>query len=101
MLNLFPWNLVMNFYKNEINNSKILRKLKINKNNYFLLTSHRQENVDSYIKLKSIIELLNDLIHLKKIPIIWPIHPRSKLRIKKMRLKLNKNIKLVPPVNFF
>ena len=92
---------VMNFYKNEINNSKILRKLKINKNNYFLLTSHRQENVDSYIKLKSIIELLNDLIHLKKIPIIWPIHPRSKLRIKKMRLKLNKNIKLVPPVNFF
>ncbi len=92
---------VMNFYKNEINNSKIMKKLNISKNNYFLLTSHRQENVDNNIKLKSIIELLNDITLIKKIPIIWPIHPRSKIRIKKMKLKLNKNIKLISPINFF
>ena len=92
---------VMNFYKNEIKNSKIMKKLNISKNNYFLLTSHRQENVDNNIKLKSIIELLNDIILIKKIPIIWPIHPRSKIRIKKMKLKLNKNIKLISPINFF
>ena len=92
---------VMNFYKNEIKNSKIMKKLNISKNNYFLLTSHRQENVDNNIKLKSIIELLNDIILIKKIPIIWPIHPRSKKRIKKMKLKLNKNIKLISPINFF
>ncbi len=92
---------VMKFYEKEINSSKILKKLKVSKENFFLLTSHRQENVDNYIKLKSIIELLNELISIKKIPIIWPIHPRSKIRIKKMKLKLNKNIKLISPVNFF
>ena len=78
----------MNFYKNEIKNSKIMKKLNISKNNYFLLTSHRQENVDNNIKLKSIIELLNDIILIKKIPIIWPIHPRSKIRIKKNEIKI-------------
>ena len=43
-----------------------MKKLNISKNNYFLLTSHRQENVDNNIKLKSIIELLNDIIFIKK-----------------------------------
>ena len=92
---------VMNFYNKEINNSTILRKLKIKKNNFFLLTSHRQENVDNPLKLKSIIEILNNLVHIKKIPLIWPIHPRSKLRLKKMKIGLNKQIKLIPPINFF
>ena len=76
---------VMNFYQDQINSSNILKKLKISEKKYFLLTSHRQENVDNPFKLKSIIEVLNNLVSIKKIPLIWPIHPRSKLRLKKLK----------------
>ena len=92
---------VMNFYQDQINSSNILKKLKISEKKYFLLTSHRQENVDNPFKLKSIIEILNNLVSIKKIPLIWPIHPRSKLRLKKLKIKYNKFIKLIPPVDFF
>ena len=92
---------VMNFYQDQINSSNILKKLKISEKKYFLLTSHRQENVDNPFKLKSIIEILNNLVSIKKIPLIWPIHPRSKLRLKKLKIKYNKLIKLIPPVDFF
>ena len=92
---------VMNFYQDQINSSNILKKLKISEKKYFLLTSHRQENVDNPFKLKSIIEVLNNLVSIKKIPLIWPIHPRSKLRLKKLKIKYNKLIKLIPPVDFF
>tara|TARA_B110000008_G_scaffold274548_1_gene310510 strand:+ start:888 stop:1970 length:1083 start_codon:yes stop_codon:yes gene_type:complete len=92
---------VMNFYEKEINSSKILKKLDITKKKYFLLTSHRQENVDDPIKLKSIIEILNNLVAIKKIPLIWPIHPRSKIRLNKVKIKYNKLIKFIPPVDFF
>ena len=47
----------MNFYQDQINSSNILKKLKISEKKYFLLTSHRQENVDNPFKLKSIIEV--------------------------------------------
>ncbi len=92
---------VMNYYKNNIENSNILKKLKIEKNRFFVLTAHRQENVDDIFKLNSIIEILNNLVSIKKMPLIWPIHPRSKLRIKKIKVKLNKLIKLIPPIDFF
>ena len=57
---------VMNFYQDQINSSNILKKLKNKRKKYFLLTSHRQENVDNPFKLKSIIEVLNNLVSIKK-----------------------------------
>lgn len=92
---------VINFYQKEINSSKILKKLKINKDKFFLLTSHRQENVDNAEKLRSIIDILNNLVQIKKIPLIWPIHPRSILRLNKFKIKFNKLIKLITPLDFF
>lgn len=92
---------VMNYYKKEINASGIMRKLNITKNNFFLLTSHRQENVDDLTRLTSIINIINNLVSIKKIPLIWPIHPRSKLQINKLKVRLNKLVKLIPPIDFF
>lgn len=92
---------VMKYYENKINSSKIMKKLKIKKNNFFLLTSHRQENVDDPQRLKSIIQVLNNMVNIKKIPIIWPIHPRTKLRLSRFKINLNSYFKLISPVDFF
>jgi UDP-N-acetylglucosamine 2-epimerase (non-hydrolysing) len=92
---------VMNFNEQKINASNIIQKLKISKNNYFLLTCHRQENVDDLIRLESITAMLNALVKRTKKFIIWPVHPRSKIKLKKIKIKLNKLIKLIDPVDFF
>ena len=92
---------VMNFYHKEINNSNIQKKLNLTKKNYFLLTSHRQENVDNFDKLKDLISTLNTICQFKKKKIIWPIHPRTKIRLKKFKIKLHKDLKLIDPLDFF
>lgn len=92
---------VMNFYQKEINSSNIQKKLNLTKKNYFLLTSHRQENVDNFDKLKDLISTLNTICEFKKKKIIWPIHPRTKIRLKKFKIKLHKDLKLIDPLDFF
>ena len=92
---------VMNFYQKEINSSNIQKKLNLTKKNYFLLTSHRQENVDNFYKLKDLISTLNTICQFKKKKIIWPIHPRTKIRLKKFKIKLHKDLKLIDPLDFF
>ena len=92
---------VMNFYENKINKSKILKILDLSKDNFFLLTAHRQENVDNFDKLKDLISTLNTITFTQKIKIICPIHPRTKIRLKKYKLKLNKDTILINPLDFF
>ena len=77
---------VINSHIKKIDSSKILDKLKIRPNEYFLVTAHRSENVDDYNSLMQILDGLKK-IHLKfKKKIIYPIHPRtlSKLNGKKL-----------------
>lgn len=84
-----------------INNSKILNTLKIKKKNYFLVTIHRQENVDYLPRLKFIINTLEKIYLKYKKPIIWPMHPRTLKNIKTYGLKIKKQIKIIRPADFF
>lgn len=80
--------------------SKILRNLALEKEDYFLITSHRPENVDKKERLKGILEGL-DLVYKRfNLPIIYPIHPRTKKMIRKFGLKVPEGIKLIEPVGF-
>jgi UDP-N-acetylglucosamine 2-epimerase (non-hydrolysing) len=92
---------VINFYKKEIDESSILKKLNIKNKNYFLLTLHRSENTDDPIRLNNFLNAF-ELIHNKyKLNIIWPIHPRSLKNLKMNNLKIKKGIKLIKPIGFF
>jgi len=90
-------------YQNiEIANRKvdILEKLNLNKNEYFLVTAHREENVDAKNRLEGILKGL-ELVYKKfNLPIIYPIHPRTEKRIKEFRLKVPEGVKLINPVGF-
>jgi len=86
----------------KINLSKILSKLKLKNSSYFLLTLHRQENVDNPQQLLKFINLLKIII--KKFSnknIIWPIHPRTKKLLVDLKISLDERIFLTKPLNFF
>jgi UDP-N-acetylglucosamine 2-epimerase (non-hydrolysing) len=86
----------------KISLSRILKLLKIKNNSYFLLTLHRQENVDDPEQLLKFINLLKVII--KKFNhknIIWPIHPRTKSLLGRLKINLDKKIILSKPLNFF
>ena len=71
-------------YKDKIENSKILEKLSLEKNKYFIVSSHREEVVDIKENLINLIETLNALYDKYKYKIIFSTHPRTKKLIEKL-----------------
>ncbi len=91
---------VLNSQKKSIDNSKILKKLKLESGKYFLISCHREENVDNEKNFKLLIESLNELASEYKLPIIFPIHPRTKKIYNKSKLKLDKLVNFIDPLGF-
>jgi len=92
---------VLNFYSAEIEKSKILENLKVKKNNYFLLSSHREENLDNKKNFETIMDVIAGLHSKFKIPIIITTHPRLKNKLKKTKFNKNSLIKFKMPFNYF
>ena len=91
---------VINKNIKKINSSKILQKYNLKKNKYFVVSAHREENIEDNRNFKKIIEILNEMAEEFKLPIIVSTHPRTRLKIDSNQLKLNKEIKLLKPLGF-
>lgn len=72
---------VLNKFKDKINESKILESLNLKEKEYFIVSTHREENVDNPKNLKKIIEILNKLAETYKLPVIISTHPRTRKRL--------------------
>lgn len=81
--------------------SKIIDKMKILPKRYFLATLHRAENVDDPEPLENILKALNEIS--KEVPVILPIHPRTKKRIKEFKIKeqVYDRIRIIKPVSYY
>ncbi len=75
---------VINHYKSRIDSSEILKRLNLRENLYFLMSLHREENIDTEKNLKQIINLLNQLALKYKLPIYVSTHPRLRSRLNKL-----------------
>lgn len=86
----------------EIANKKvnIIKKLNLEKNNYILVTAHRAENVDKVRSLKGILEGISLVQKHFNLSLIYPIHPRTKKRVKEFNLDIPRNITLTKPLGF-
>jgi UDP-N-acetyl-L-fucosamine synthase len=91
---------VLNSQQKSISNSKILQKLKLTPSTYILVSCHREENVDNEKNFKMLIDSLNELALKYRMPIIFPIHPRTKKIFNKSKLKVNHLISLIDPMGF-
>ena len=80
--------------------SNALEQLGLKENHYFLVTMHRQENVDNKDRFQEILFGLQQLAKVYEIPVVYPIHPRSRKKIREFGLSAN-NINLVNPQDLF
>ncbi len=81
------------------NGKDMMRDLKVKTGQYFLVTLHRQENVDNAARFGSILEGLSKIALQLKLPVIYPIHPRSRKKMSEFGLK-PENLTLIEPVDF-
>jgi len=80
--------------------SAILKNFELEASKYFLVTAHRQENVDREDKLKGILDGIRLVAEKYKISLIYPIHPRTKRRIEEFRLTVPARVILVEPLGY-
>ena len=93
---------VLDFYMPKIKKSHILKKLKLKQNKYFLVSIHREENVDSSENLIDLIETFEELANRYDIPVIISTHPRTEKRLKSLNLNIKNNqLHFLKPFGFF
>ena len=90
---------VLNYYKNKINNSDILSSLNLNYSEYFLVSIHREENIETK-NLETILNLLKKISKKYNFPIIFSTHPRTKKRISELDYNPDNNINFIKPFSF-
>jgi UDP-N-acetyl-L-fucosamine synthase len=95
-----PMNEVLSFYKLKIESSDILKRLKIVKDSYFLVSAHREENIDSDSNFLKFVDSLNSIAKKYNLPVIVSTHPRTQKRIDAKKIKFHANVKLQKPLSF-
>jgi UDP-N-acetyl-L-fucosamine synthase len=95
-----PMSEVLKRNKEKICNSDILKKLKLYKGKYILLSAHREENMDNQDNFINLMKSINKISETYNITIIYSIHPRSKKIIKERGFIFDKNIRSLKPFGF-
>ena len=84
----------------DINNSDVLNKLKLEKNKYFVVSTHREENINSERNFLNLVESLNAIADKYNFPVIVSTHPRTRKMIEEKGVKFNPLINLLKPLGF-
>lgn len=91
---------VLNKHQEGIQKSDVLERLGLLEAQFFLVSAHREENVDSDKNFLSLVETLNTIAETYKLPIIISTHPRTQKRIDALGIKFNSLIQLLKPLGF-
>ena len=95
-----PMDEVLSFYKDKIDASPILQTLDLIKGKYFVVSVHREENVDSDKNIHSYVYALGALAEKFGFPIIVSTHPRTRKKIESLDLKFHPFVRLMKPLGF-
>lgn len=93
---------VLNYYKSKIQQSNILRDLKLEKNKYFVVSAHREENISNDKNFFGLVDSLNKVATQYQLPIIVSTHPRTRKRLEivKNEVELHPLIQWQKPMGF-
>lgn len=91
---------VLNHYLSSIQSSDILERLKLEEGKFFVVSSHREENINSEKNFQSLMDSLNLIAEKYDYPIIVSTHPRTRNMIEKKNIQMHKNVQFLKPLGF-
>ena len=91
---------VLNTYRDGIDSSDVLTRLGIKEYGFFVVSAHREENINSDKNFLNLVESLNAIAATYQMPIIVSTHPRTQKRFDEMKIKLDPMIQLLKPLGF-
>jgi len=91
---------VLNYYREGIEASDVLERLGLEKHQFFVVSAHREENVDSDKNFLNLVETLNTIAETYQFPVIVSTHPRTQKRIDSMGVVFNPLVQLLKPLGF-
>ncbi|MGI9887690.1 non-hydrolyzing UDP-N-acetylglucosamine 2-epimerase [Vibrio chagasii] len=91
---------VLNHYMPQVDSSDVLSRLGLQQRQFFVVSAHREENVDSPKQLAKLAETLNTVADHYGLPVIVSTHPRTRNRIEAQGIEFHKNIQLLKPLGF-
>ncbi|HLF06980.1 MAG TPA: UDP-N-acetylglucosamine 2-epimerase, partial [Thermoplasmata archaeon] len=78
-----------------------LARFGLQRDGYIIMTLHRQENVDSERSLRAVLRGVGMVARRSRLPVLWPIHPRTVKMLKRFRLRPPPGVRTVPPIGYF
>jgi UDP-N-acetyl-L-fucosamine synthase len=91
---------VLKSRKDTIESSDVLGRLELEEGNYFVVSAHREENINSEINFLNLIDSLNAIAEKYNIPVIVSTHPRTRKMIEAKGIKFNPLVKTMKPLGF-
>lgn len=96
-----PMHEVLSCYREDIGASSVLQELELEPEKYFVVSCHREENVDSRVHLRKLADVLNYLASNHETRVIVSTHPRTRKRLEEAGYELNERVELLRPLGFF
>ncbi|MCG2724964.1 MAG: UDP-N-acetylglucosamine 2-epimerase (non-hydrolyzing) [Elusimicrobia bacterium] len=97
-----PMKEVLSHFMPEIEKSDVLKRLKLQKDGYFVISAHREENIDSEENFRNLCDSLNALAENYDKPVIVSTHPRTRKKLDELKISgLDSGISLLKPLGFY
>jgi UDP-N-acetylglucosamine 2-epimerase len=91
---------VLSYYREGIAQSDVLGRLALPVNDYFVVSAHREENVDSESNFLKLVDILNAIAAKFQLPVVVSTHPRTQKRIDKAGVQFDPRVRLLKPLGF-
>lgn len=91
---------VLNHYLPSIQSSDVLERLSLEEGKFFVVSSHREENINSEKNFQGLMDSLNLIAEKYNYPIIVSTHPRTRNMIEKKNIQMHKNVQFLKPLGF-
>ena len=91
---------VLNYYRPSIEGSDVLQRLGLEEERFFVVSAHREENIDADKNFLKLVDVLNTVAEQYDLPVIVSTHPRTQKRVDALGIKFHANVRLLKPLGF-